>query len=86
MRYGAKAVKWCKEDGAWSKRKVNQIKRIPASAYFVEHLPGFVIRLRKIGAARQDPFHLTKGRAQKIEAQAAGDLWGLHDTLRKFFN
>ena len=31
-------------------------------------------------------FHLTKGRAQKTEAQAAGDLWGLHDTLRKFFN
>ena len=40
----------------WSKRKVNQIKRIPASAYLVEHLPGFVIRLRKTGAARQDPF------------------------------
>lgn len=31
-------------------------------------------------------FHLTKGRAQKTEAQAAGDLWGLHDALRKFFN
>ena len=31
-------------------------------------------------------FHLTKGRAQKTEVQAAGDLWGLHDALQKFFN